>query len=123
MFSLECLNNLANNGRVSPVVAKIAGVLGIRIVGRASLQGELEPMDKCRGEKKALVAILKRMKEIGYSGGRVLIDHCFNPGAAKQLKEMILREFDSAKISVGETGGLCTFYAENGGLLVGFEIG
>ena len=121
MFSLECLNNLANNGRVSSVVAKIAGVLGIRIVGRASLQGDLEPMDKCRGEKKALAAILKRMKEIGYSGGRVLIDHCFNPDAARQLKEMISKEFGSAKISIGETGGLCTFYAEKGGLMVGFE--
>ena len=123
VFMLESMKNLANNGRVSPLVAKMAGLLGIRVVGKASERGDLEPLNKCRGEKKALVAILKRMKEIGYSGGRVLIDHCFNPGAAKQLKEMILREFDSAKISVGETGGLCTFYAENGGLLVGFEIG
>lgn len=123
MFSLECLNNLANNGRVSPVVAKIAGVLGIRVVGRASMQGDLEPMDKCRGEKKALAAIVKRMKEIGFAGGKVIIDHCFNAGAAQQLKELILKEFPSAKVSLGVTGGLCSFYAENGGLLAGFEIG
>lgn len=123
MFSLECLNNLANNGRVSPVVAKIAGVLGIRVVGRASMQGDLEPMDKCRGEKKALAAIVKRMKEIGFAGGKVIIDHCFNPGAAQQLKELILKEFPSANVALGITGGLCSFYAENGGLLAGFEIG
>ena len=123
MFSLECLNNLANNGRVSPVVAKIAGVLGIRIVGRASMQGQLEPMDKCRGEKKALVAIVKRMKEIGFAGGKVIIDHCFNPNAAQQLKELIVKEFPTANITIGVTGGLCSFYAENGGLLAGFEIG
>lgn len=47
MFSLESLRNLANNGRVSPVVAKVAGVLGIRVVGRASVRGDLDPMDKC----------------------------------------------------------------------------
>mgnify|MGYP003293047731 CR=1 FL=1 len=123
MFSLECLNNLANNGRVSPVVAKIAGVLGIRIVGRASMQGQLEPMDKCRGEKKALVAIVKRMKEIGFAGGKVIIDHCFNPNAAQQLKELIAKEFPTANITISVTGGLCSFYAENGGLLAGFEIG
>lgn len=123
MFSLECLNNLSNNGRVSPVVAKIAGVLGIRIVGRASMQGDLEPMDKCRGEKKALLAIVKRMKEIGYTGGKVMIDHCFNPAAAQQLKELMLKEFPTAKVTQGLTGGLCSFYAEKGGLLVGFEIG
>ena len=64
MFSLESLKNLANNGRVSPLVAGVAGALGIRIVGRASVGGELEPMDKCRGEKKALAKIISRMKEM-----------------------------------------------------------
>lgn len=121
LFSLECMNNLANNGRVSPVVAKIAGVLGIRVIGRASLQGQLEPMDKCRGEKKALIAILKRMKEIGFAGGKVIIDHCFNLEAAQQLKELILQEFSAAEIVLGVTGGLCSFYAERGGLIIGFE--
>ena len=36
VFMLESLKNFAANGRVSPAVAKIAGVLGIRIVGKAS---------------------------------------------------------------------------------------
>ena len=36
VFVLESLKNFAANGRVSPAVAKIAGVLGIRIVGEAS---------------------------------------------------------------------------------------
>ena len=30
LFCLECMNNLARNGRVNPAVAKIASVLGIR---------------------------------------------------------------------------------------------
>ena len=41
LFMLESLNNFAANGRVSPAVAKIAGVLGIRIVGKASDVGTL----------------------------------------------------------------------------------
>ncbi len=121
MFSLESLTNLANNGRVSPVVAKIAGVLGIRVVGRASDKGQLDPMDKSRGEKKALAAIWQRMKELNYAGGRVKIDHCNNPLAAKQMEKIILEKFPAAKIAIGVTYGLCSFYAENGGLLVGFE--
>ena len=36
LFILESMRNLANNGRVSPAVAKIAGLLGIRVVGKAS---------------------------------------------------------------------------------------
>ena len=53
-FMLESLKNFAANGRVSPAVARIAGVLGIRIVGKASEHGTLEPTNKCRGEGKSL---------------------------------------------------------------------
>ena len=35
LFCLESMNNLARNGRVSPTVAKIASVLGIRACGDA----------------------------------------------------------------------------------------
>lgn len=121
MFSLESLRNLANNGRVSPMVAKIAGVLGIRAVGRASAEGTLELLDKCRGEKKALQKLLERMTEQGYVGGRVLIDHCQNLTAAEALRAMIQAAYPDAPVQIGETYGLCSFYAEQGGLLVGYE--
>lgn len=121
MFSLESLRNLANNGRVSPVTAKLAGVLGIRVVGKASRVGTLEQTDKCRGEKKALSTLLSRMTEQGYRGGRMVIDHCMNEPAALQLKALVTETFPGADITVGTTGGLCSFYAEQGGLLIGFE--
>ena len=121
MFSLESLKNLANNGRVSPLVAGVAGALGIRIVGRASVGGELEPMDKCRGEKKALAKIISRMKEMGFKGGKVRVDHCDNLSAAEQLKQQILQEYSKTDLLIGETCGLCSFYAEKGGLMIGFE--
>ena len=123
IFCLESLTNLANNGRVSPLVAKVAGVLGIRVYGRASEQGQLEQKDKCRGEKKALIAVHNYMKELGYTSGKVRIDHCFNEGAALQLKDMILKDSPSADIVIAETRGLCSFYAEQGGLMIGFERG
>ncbi|MGN0335231.1 MAG: DegV family protein [Lachnospiraceae bacterium] len=121
MFSLESLKNLANNGRVSPVVARLAGVLGIRVVGRASDEGELDPMEKCRGEKKALISILSIMKDLGYAGGRVRIDHCRNEKAAMQLDQMIRSEFPDADVRITAACGLCSFYAEKGGLMAGFE--
>lgn len=36
LFVLESMRNLANNGRVSPIAAKAAGLLGIRAIGKAS---------------------------------------------------------------------------------------
>lgn len=121
LFMLESMQNLANNGRVSPLVAKMAGLLGIRIVGKASDWGDLEPLSKCRGEKKALETIVSHLKAAGLKEGKVRIAHCFNEDAARALKEMILTEFKKVQVKLYRCRGLCSFYAERGGLLVGFE--
>ena len=121
LFSLESLTNLARNGRVNPAVAKIAGVLGIRVVGAASAEGTLQQLHKCRGEKKALDTLVEEMLLRGYRGGKTRIAHCFNSEAAQALKEKVLAKFPKADIFIEPTGALCSFYAEQGGLLVGFE--
>ena len=61
------------------------------------------------------------MKEFGYVGGRVVMDTVRNPKAAEAMEAMIRTEFPDANIEIGSTGGLCTYYAEDGGLLVSFE--
>ncbi|MGN1001364.1 MAG: DegV family protein [Oscillospiraceae bacterium] len=121
LFMLESMKNLANNGRVSPLVAKMAGLLGIRVVGKASDQGDLEPLSKCRGERRALEAMVEYMRELGLRGGRVKISHCLNEKAAETLKQMIRSHFEKVRVDICECRGLCSFYAEKGGLLVGFE--
>ena len=122
IFALESLHNLANNGRVSPIVAKLSGVLGIRIVGRASDVGTLEIIEKSRGEKKMHSDIIKNMECDGFRGGRVKIHHADNESSALALKEKILEKYPDVEINVQMTRGLCSFYAERGGLLVGFEV-
>lgn len=121
LFSLETLENLARSGRVSPAVAKVAGVLGIRVVGKASDQGTLQPLHKCRGQKKVLTTLVEEMKAHGFAGGRVQIDHCLNLGAAVELKELILKEFPASRVEIGACNALCSYYAQQGGLLLGFE--
>jgi DegV family protein with EDD domain len=120
IFSLQSLTNLARNGRVNPAVAAIAGVLGIRIVGAAT-EGVLDPKHKVRGEKKALATIYSDMKENGYNGGKVRINHCFNIESAEILKEKVLADFPEADIEIIPCGALCSFYAEEGGLIIGYE--
>ncbi len=122
VFSLESLHNLANNGRVSPTIAKIASLVGLRMVGDVSEEGQLHPTDKCRGEKKNIAGILRNMKRLGYQGGKLLIDHCYNEKASASIKEIILQEFPSARVIISKTGALCSFYAEKGGLMIGFEV-
>ncbi len=121
LFMLESMKNLANNGRVSPIVAKLAGMLGIRVIGKASDVGTLEQLEKSRGETKALPAIIEQMKALGFDGGRVKIAHCMNPEGAEKLKALLESAYPSVEIDVYPCRGLCSFYAERGGLLVGFE--
>ena len=119
--SLESLNNLAKNGRVSHTVAKIAGVLGIRVVGTASEDGYLEPIHKCRGEKKALETMKNEVLKKGFKGGKLRIAHCENPSAAEKFKNMILEVYPESDIKIRESTGLCSFYAEKGGCIIAFE--
>lgn len=121
VFMLESLKNFAANGRVSPAVAKIAGVLGIRIVGKASAQGTLEPTDKSRGEAKALSALLANMTDAGLKTGKVRIAHCQNAAAAEKLAAMIREAVPQVQPQIHACRGLCSYYAEKGGLLIGFE--
>ena len=121
LFSLKSMNNLARNGRISMAKAKIAGVLGIRAIGIASEIGTLEMLHKCRGEAKNLETILQSMIDTGYEGARAIISHCFNIEAAEKLKALIVEKFRKAKVEITKTGGLCSFYAEDGGLLIGYE--
>ena len=120
-FSLESLHNLAQNGRVPVAVAKIAGMLSIRLVGKASDEGTLQPTGKARGDQKVPGELLKQLLSMGYKGGRVRIHHCYNLPSAQRLKDAILEKFPQTSIIIQKTNALCSFYAEKGGMLVGFE--
>lgn len=121
LFILQSLHNLSLNGRVSPVVAKVAGLLKINLIGTASKEGKLEPLTKARGMKKAMRELLKYMKDDNYHGGEVIIDHCENEKDAEIIKDKILAEYPDARVTIRPMRGLCSFYAEEGGIMVGFH--
>ena len=118
---LKSLKNFANNGRVSPIVAKLVGIAGICIVGKASDEGTLEPMHKPRGERRGLETLVSCLETEGCRAGRISIGHCQNESGAEQLKSLILEKFHQAIVEIHPFRGLCSFYAEKGGILVGFE--
>lgn len=121
LFALESLRNFANNGRVSKAAAAAAGLLGIRAIGRASDVGTLELLSKTRGEAKTLDGVMSYLKELRCKGGKIFIDHCFAEETVNKLAFKIKAEYPHAQIVIRPTRGLCSFYAELGGFLVGFE--
>ena len=121
LFMLESMQNLANNGRVSHLTAKAAGLLGIRVIGKASDKGDLQPLDKIRGEAKAKCTLLNHLRKEGFWGGKIRIAHCQNLAFAQGVKQALIKEFGNIDIAIYECRGLCSFYAEKGGVLVGFE--
>lgn len=121
LFCLESLTNLARNGRVNPAVAKLAGVLGIRVCGEAK-NAQIAPVHKARGMKKAVQTLLDMATERGFQdGGRMRIAHCFAAEQAQALKEAVLGRYPNARVTIEPTTALCSYYAEAGGLIIGME--
>lgn len=121
LFALESMRNFANNGRVNPAVAKGAEFFGIRAIGRASDEGTLEVLHMAKGKKGTLDTIFKSMRSMNYDGGKVIITHTFNEEMANKLKELIQQYYPNVNITISTNSGLCSFYAERGGVLVAFE--
>ena len=121
LFCLESMMNLARNGRTSMAVAKIAGLLGIRVIGDVQ-RGQITPVHKPRGAKKATDALFAMMKERGFKDGNLLrIAHCFGETSALALRDLVLAHFPNTRFILEPTTALCSFYAEAGGLMIGFE--
>ena len=121
LFRLKSLHNLAQNGRVSKLTAGAVGILGIQILSTASSEGTIQPVEKCRGEKKTREAMVQHILDAGYRGGKVHIHHAENPDAAGALAASLRERFPEADIEILPCAGLCSYYAERGGVIVGFE--
>lgn len=123
LFCLESMMNLARNGRVNPIVAKLAGTLGIHVAGDAK-GGELSPVHKPRGIRKTIRTLVEMLKERGFYDGAILrVAHCYAGDAAYSFRDAVLEEFPNTKFYLEPTTALCSFYAETGGLIIAFEGG
>lgn len=121
-FALGSLHNLAVNGRVNKVVASAAGVLGIRIISRASEIGDIKPITKGRGEKRAAIKMYEEIVKAGYRGGKMKIAHIECPSIAEIFMERVRKDYPHADLECYCTTGLCGYYAEREGLMIGAEL-
>lgn len=120
VFALSSFNNLIKSGRMNKLVGVIVGKLGIWGIGGVSEHGKLITKSKARGPIKMMNTVIEDMKENGYNGGEVMITHCQNQQLAEKLKERIAEIWEVAHVTVISAGGLCSYYAERGGLIIAY---
>lgn len=121
LFSLSSYENLVKNGRISRLAGAVASKFNIRMLGTASDEGTIKMVGSTRGGKKMLAKTIESMTAMGYRGGLAYIDHVKNLTGAQALRDAILAAWPQAEVEIIPCGGLCSYYAETSGLIVGFE--
>lgn len=122
LFSLSSYGNLTKAGRMPKFVGALASTLSIRMLGTASPEGTISIVGPTRGDKKTYKKIVERMEADGFHGGMVCIDHVDNEPGAQKLQKEILAQWPSSEVHMIACGGLCSYYAEQTGLIVGYEM-
>ena len=120
LFALSSFDNLIKNGRIHRLTGMLAKALGIWGIGSGSDEGKIAFESKARGAKKVVQTLVSTMKEHGFIGGNVAISHCDNLALAQTLKNSILDIWENTSIEILPTRGLCSYYAERGGLIVSY---
>lgn len=89
-FTVDDLNHLKRGGRVSAAAALFGTMLSVKPVLHVDSQGRLIPMEKCRGRKASLLALVDHMEKTAVEPERypVFISH----GDCREDAEFVAEE-------------------------------
>lgn len=122
LFTVDDLNFLKKGGRISATTAILGSMLNVKPVLHVSEGGRLEPIDKVRGRKAALMNIVKRVKE-QYDktlGGTVFIAQADCLDEANFLKDEIKKSIGVEDIVMNTMGPVIGAHAGPGTIAVFF---
>ncbi len=90
-FTVDDLEYLKRGGRVSPAVAFVGGLLGIKPILHVDNEGHLISRGKVRGRKAALKALVDKYKELACCPGAspIYVCHADCDADVEMLKEML----------------------------------
>ncbi|MEE1047643.1 MAG: DegV family protein, partial [Clostridia bacterium] len=105
-FTVDDLVYLKRGGRISPTVAFVGGILGIKPVLHMDDEGHLISMSKARGRKNALKAIVDRFSELAVDkqNGSVFISHGDCIDDANELAGMLKDAFGVTVSIIADVG-------------------
>ena len=119
-FTLDNLETLRKNGRLSRLKALAATVLKIKPICIGNHEGIIEQIDQARGSNKALIKMVDHIVEGTANPEKKLlgISHCNCYERAVMVRDAILKRMHVKDVILQETGGLSTVYANDGGIIV-----
>lgn len=105
-FTVDDLNHLKRGGRVSAAAALFGTMLSVKPVLHVDDQGRLIPMEKCRGRRASLLALVDHMEKtaIDPANQTVFISHGDCRADVDFLAEEIRRRFGTKDIRVSYVG-------------------
>lgn len=121
LFSLSSYENLTKSGRMPKMAGILANKLSIRVLGTASEEGTIKIVAPTRGQKKMVAKVVQAMEADGYKGGLVCMDHVDNKAGCQEIAAAITAKWPEAEIMIMPCGGLCSYYAEAKGIIIGYD--
>ncbi len=121
LFSLSSYENLTKSGRMPKMAGILANKLSIRVLGTASEEGTIKIVAPTRGQKKMVAKVVQTMEADGYKGGLVCMDHVDNEAGCQEIAAAITAKWPEAEIMIMSCGGLCSYYAEAKGIIIGYD--
>ena len=121
LFSLSSYENLTKSGRMPKMAGILANKLNIRVLGTASEEGTIKIVAPTRGLKKMVAKVVQTMEADGYKGGLVCMDHVDNEAGCQEIAAAITAKWPEAEIMIMTCGGLCSYYAEAKGIIIGYD--
>lgn len=119
-FTLESLETLRKNGRLTGIKAFVANALNIKPYMGATPEGTIIQLGQARGMKKALEKMVDVLvKESRHAEEKTLaIAHCNCYERAMQMKALVERKMKTKEIIVLDTAGISSMYANDGGIIM-----
>ena len=120
-FALFKVDNFVNNGRIGKALLGVINLLNISFVLEAK-QGKIGLVSKARGVKKTLTNLYETILEKDYNGKKMIISYCENLDNALFIKDKLTEIYNNAEIKIVRMHALCSYYAERGGIVIGYEV-
>lgn len=105
-FTVDDLEYLKRGGRVSPAVAFVGGLLGIKPVLQMDDEGHLIKVSTARGRKKALEALADKYGELSYEkkDTPIFISHSDYPEGAQLLAKLLKDRYQAETTLITDIG-------------------